>query len=38
MQQNLMRGFKTYWANTSGNELIKSEIKKKDSEHIKEDI
>ncbi|MEA3444773.1 MAG: AAA family ATPase, partial [Bacteroidota bacterium] len=31
-------GFKTFWANTSGNELIKNEIKKKGSENIRKDI
>lgn len=31
-------GFKTYWANTSANELIKNEIKKKDADYIRQDI
>ncbi|MEA3444585.1 MAG: AAA family ATPase, partial [Bacteroidota bacterium] len=31
-------GFKTFWTNTSGNELIKNEIKKKGSENIRKDI
>ncbi len=30
--------FKTYWTNTSANELIKNEIKKKDSGIIREDV
>ena len=31
-------GFKTFWANTSANELIKDEIKKKEAGNIREDI
>ena len=31
-------GFKTFWANTSANELIRNEIKKKDAANIREDI
>ena len=31
-------GFKTFWTNTSANELIKNEIKKKDAGNIREDI
>ncbi|MEA3446781.1 MAG: AAA family ATPase [Bacteroidota bacterium] len=31
-------GLKTYWANTSSNELIKHEIKKKGAENIRKDI
>ena len=30
--------FKTFWTNTSANELIKNEIKKKDAGNIREDI
>ncbi len=30
--------FKTYWTNSSANELIKNEIKKKDAEHVRKDI
>ncbi len=31
-------GFKPFWLNTSANELIKNEIKKKNSENIREEI
>ena len=31
-------GFKTYWTNTSANELIKNEIKKKDANNIRQEI
>jgi len=31
-------GFKTFWSNTSANELIKDEIKKKDADNIRQDI
>ncbi|MEA3451943.1 MAG: AAA family ATPase, partial [Bacteroidota bacterium] len=30
--------FKTFWTNTSANELIKNEIKKKDADNIREDL
>ena len=31
-------GFKTFWTNTSANELIKEQIKKKNAENIRKDI
>ncbi|MEA3450836.1 MAG: AAA family ATPase [Bacteroidota bacterium] len=31
-------GFKTFWTNTSANELIKNEIKKKDADNIRQEI
>ncbi len=31
-------GFKPFWTNTSANELIKNEIKKKDADYIRQDI
>ncbi|OQY03150.1 MAG: hypothetical protein B6I20_05645 [Bacteroidetes bacterium 4572_117] len=31
-------GFKAYWTNTSANELIKNEIKKKDADTVRKDI
>ncbi|MEA2043235.1 MAG: AAA family ATPase, partial [Bacteroidota bacterium] len=31
-------GFKTFWTNTSSNELIKNEIKKKDANNIRQEI
>jgi len=31
-------GFKTFWTNTSANELIKNEIKKKDANNIRQEI
>ncbi|MEA2041356.1 MAG: hypothetical protein U9N85_02225 [Bacteroidota bacterium] len=30
--------FKTFWTNTSSNELIKNEIKKKDTNNIRQEI
>ena len=31
-------GFKTFWTNTSANELIKNEIKKKDADNVRQEI
>ncbi|MEA2041856.1 MAG: AAA family ATPase [Bacteroidota bacterium] len=31
-------GFKTFWTNTSANELIKNEIKKKDADNIRQEL
>ncbi len=31
-------GFKTFWTNTSANELIKNEIKKKDADNVRQEL